>query len=46
VPPGEGTAPVLRTAVAIGFDLRSVAPDEASLEDAFVEAVSAADGRG
>ena len=41
VPPGEGTAPVFRAAASIPWDLRSVAPEEVSLEDVFVEAVSA-----
>ncbi len=40
VPEGTGTASVFRAALRSAFDLRSVAPDEASLEDAFVEAVT------
>ena len=44
VPAGAGTGPVFRAALASGFDLRSVAPEEISLEDAFVEAVASGDG--
>jgi len=41
VPAGTGTAPVFRAAAALPWDLRSVGPEEVSLEDVFVEAVSA-----
>jgi ABC-2 type transport system ATP-binding protein len=41
VPEGAGTAPVFRAAAAAAFDLRSVAPEEASLEDAFLDAIGA-----
>ncbi len=38
---GAGTEPIFRAAVASAFDLRLVAPEETTLEDAFVEAVAA-----
>jgi ABC-2 type transport system ATP-binding protein len=41
VPAGEGTAPVFRAAASLSWDLRSVGPEEVSLEDVFVEAVAA-----
>jgi ABC-2 type transport system ATP-binding protein len=44
VPSGAGTGPVFRAAVERGFDLRSVAPEEATLEDAFVDAVAGGAG--
>ena len=44
VPVGAGTGPIFRAALERGFDLRSVAPDEASLEDAFVDAVTSGNG--
>jgi ABC-2 type transport system ATP-binding protein len=40
VPAGAGTAPVFRAAASLPWDLRSVAPEETSLEDVFVDAVS------
>jgi ABC-2 type transport system ATP-binding protein len=43
VPAGAGTGPVFRAAAERGFDLRSVAPEETTLEDAFVDAVAAGD---
>ncbi len=45
VPAGAGTAPVFRAAVERGFDLRVVAPEETTLEDAFVDAVAAGEAR-
>jgi ABC-2 type transport system ATP-binding protein len=44
VPEGSGTDPLFRAAAASGWDLRSVAPDENTLEDAFVEAVATGGG--
>lgn len=44
VPAGAGTGPVFRAAAALPFDLRSVAPEEVSLEDVFVEAVAPGTG--
>jgi ABC-2 type transport system ATP-binding protein len=40
VPAGSGSAPVFRAAASLPWDLRSVAPEEVSLEDVFVEAVA------
>ncbi len=40
VPAGGGTEVLFRAAVERGYDLRTVAPDELTLEDAFVEAVA------
>jgi ABC-2 type transport system ATP-binding protein len=42
VPEGSGTGALFRAAAGRGWDLRSVAPEELTLEDAFVEAVAAA----
>ena len=40
VPEGAGTGPVFRAAADLPWDLRSVKPEEVSLEDVFVEAVA------
>ena len=44
VPAGAGSAPVFTAAAESGWDLRSVAPEEVSLEDVFVEAVASGNG--
>jgi ABC-2 type transport system ATP-binding protein len=44
VPAGTGTDLLFRAALRSAWDLRSVTPDEVSLEDAFVEAVAAGNG--
>jgi ABC-2 type transport system ATP-binding protein len=44
VPSGSGTGSIFRAALETRWDLRSVAPEETTLEDAFVEAVASGNG--